>query len=171
MVSTLKSVLMQSLMDELASLRQREAAATTATERRRWQVLVLLALGKSRREISAATGYSLRTIQQIVQRYRRDGVAGLVDGRQCSPASTLLTDAQQQALRAALQHPPEGGGVWTGPKVAQWMTAATGKQVHRQRGWEYLQRLRSRDVDTRVRSAVPHDRLCKHDSMLKGEER
>jgi len=139
---------MQSLMEDLANLKQREAAATTATERRRWQVLVLIALGKSRREINATTDYSLRTIQQIVQRYRRDGVAGLVDGRQRPPSSTLLTAAQQQALRGALQQPPEGGGEWTGPKVAQSMTAATGKHVHRQRGWEYLQRFRSKDVDS-----------------------
>jgi transposase len=134
---------MQCLMDELATLKQREANATTATERRRWQVLVLLASGKRRREISAATGYSLRTIRQIVQRYRTDGAAGLIDGRQRSSMSTLLTDAQQQALHTALLHPPKGGGVWTGPKVAQWMTTVTGKPVHRQRGWEYLQRFGS----------------------------
>src|SRR5215217_583279 len=110
MVSTLKSALMQSLIEDLANLKQREATATNATERRRWQVLVLIALGKRRQEISAATGYSLRTIQQIVQRYQTEGAAGLVDGRQRSPTSTLLTGAQQQALRTALQHPPQGGG-------------------------------------------------------------
>lgn len=147
MACTLKLTLMQCLMDQLASLRQCEATATTATERRRWQVLVLVALGKSQREISSATGYSIRTIQQIVQRYRAEGADGLVDGRQRTPASTLLTDAQQQALRAALQHPPEDGGVWTGPKVAQWMTTVTGKPVHRQRGWEYFKRFRSKESD------------------------
>jgi hypothetical protein len=52
MVSTLKSDLMQSLMGELASLKQHGATATTATERRRWQVLVLLASGKTRRELA-----------------------------------------------------------------------------------------------------------------------
>jgi transposase len=144
-------------MDELATLKQREATATTATERRRCKVLVLLALGKRRQEISAATGYSLRTIQQIVQRYRAEGAAALMDGRHRSPTSTLLTDAQQQALRAAILHPPEGGGVWTSAKVAQWMSAATGKQVHRQRGWEYLQRLKTKDVDT-VQGASPASR-------------
>ncbi len=147
MVSTLKPDLMQSLMGELASLKQHGATATTATERRRWQVLVLLASGKTRRDVSAASGYSLRTIRQIMQRYRSDGAAGLIDERQRPPTSTLLTDAQQQALHAALQHPPQGGGVWTGSKVAQWMSTATGKQVHRQRGWEYLHRLRAKDVD------------------------
>jgi uncharacterized protein YerC len=67
MVSTLKSDLMQSLMGELASLKQHGATATTATERRRWQVLVLLASGKTRQDISAATGYSLRTIRSVIE--------------------------------------------------------------------------------------------------------
>src|SRR6478736_4856617 len=104
MVSTLKPDLVKSLMAELPRLKQREACAATATERRRWQVLVLIASGRSRREISAATGYSLRTIRQIVQRYRTDGAAGLMDGRQRTRSSTLLTDAQQQALHTVLQH-------------------------------------------------------------------
>jgi transposase len=154
MVSTHKSDHTQSLIDELSNLRHGEACATTATERRRWQVLVLLALGKRPREIRAATGYSLRTIRHIVQRYRTHGAAGLVDGRQRPAKSTLLTAAQQQALRAALQHPPEGGGMWTGTEVAQWMSRMTGKQVHRQRGWEYLRRFRSGDVDTDQRAFV-----------------
>jgi transposase len=148
MASTLTPDLMQSLKSQQPSLKQREAAATTATERRRCQVLVLIASGKTRREICATTGYSLRTIRHILQRYRTDGAAALIDGRHCCPERTLLTDAQQQALHMALQHPPQGGGRWTGPKVAQWMTAVTGKQVHRQRGWEYLQRIRSKDVAT-----------------------
>jgi transposase len=143
MVSTLEPDLMQSLLDELPSLKQGEACATTAAERRRWQVLVLIASGKTRREVSAATGYSLRTIRQLVQRYRAEGPAGLMDRSQRRPTLTLLTEVQQQALHRALQQPPEGGGAWTGPKVAQWMSTATGKHVHRQRGWEYLQRFGS----------------------------
>jgi transposase len=143
---------MQSLIVELTTLKQYEAEAATARERRRWQVLMLIASGKKRQEISAATGYSLRTIRQIVQRYQMDGAAGLVDGHQCSPMSMLLTGAQQQALRTALQHPPEGGGMWTGPKVAQWMSNITGQPVHRQRGWEYLQRFDPEGVDVDQRS-------------------
>lgn len=140
MVSGFEPDCIQGLSSELPSLQQCEACATNATEQRRWQVLVLIASGRSRQETSAATGYRLRTIRQIMQRYRTLGVAGLSDGRQHHSTPTLLSAAQQQALHGALQQPPPGGGSWTGPKVAQWMASALGKPVHRQRGWEYLQR-------------------------------
>jgi hypothetical protein len=52
------------------------------------------------------------------------------------------TGAEQQIeLRQAIQGLPPDGGAWTGPKIAQWMAAKTGKPVHRQRGLEYLRRL------------------------------
>lgn len=53
----------------------------------------------------------------------------------------LLSAAQQEELDQALQSPPDGG-LWSGPKVAQWIAQKTGRgQVHPQRGWDYLQRL------------------------------
>jgi transposase len=119
---------------------ERAAQAPTAVERRRWQVILLLIDQTSRAEIVAATGYRPRTIRQIVQRYRTLGAAGLSDRRQRQRTPTLLSAGQQQALRKALQQPPPDGEAWTGPKVARWMSTAMGKPVHRQRGWEYLQR-------------------------------
>jgi len=93
-------------------------------------------------EIEATTGCRPRTIRQIAQRYRELGPAGLVDGRQRSPgAAPILTADQQSELCLALQNPAPDGGIWTGPKVAQWIAARIGKRVHRQRGWEYLRRL------------------------------
>jgi transposase len=124
-----------------AEIAARSASAATAAERRRWQVIGLLADGTPLAEIVAATGYRPRTIRQIAQRYRDSGPAGLVDGRQRSLGATpLLSLEQQDELRAALQGVPPDGGRWNGPKVARWIAARTGKHVHRQRGWEYLRR-------------------------------
>jgi len=54
----------------------------------------------------------------------------------------LLTLAQQQELKEALQSPPPDGGAWSGPKVAEWIAQKTGRQhVWPQRGWDYLKRL------------------------------
>jgi transposase len=125
-----------------AEIVARCAAAPTASERRRWQVIGLLADAAPLAEIVAATGYRPRTIREIAQRYRACGAAALQDRRAHSQgAPPLLAVALQHELQQALQHPAPDGEMWTGPKVAQWIAAKTGKRIHRQRGWEYLRRL------------------------------
>jgi transposase len=125
-----------------ADITVRSTSASTAIERRRWQVIGLLADGAPLAEIVARTGYRPRTIREIAQRYRERGSGGLADRRQRSVgAAPILTENQQHDLRQALQNPAPDGGAWTGPKVARWIAARTGKRVHRQRGWEYLRRL------------------------------
>jgi transposase len=110
---------------------------------RRRLVIDLLATGTSLPEIVAATGYRPRTIRQIAQRYRASGPASLEDRRVHSRgALPLIPAVMQDELRKTLQDPPPGGGCWTGPKVAQWIAVKAGKPVHRQRGWEYLRRLK-----------------------------
>ena len=53
----------------------------------------------------------------------------------------LLSAAQQEELAHALQEPPEDGGLWSGPKVAQWMQRTLGREIAAQRGWDSLQRM------------------------------
>ena len=132
-------------------------SAPTAAEHRRWQVIGLLADGVSLAEIEAATGYRPRTIREIAQRYQASGAAALADRRVQSPgAPRLLTPFLEHELWQALQGPAPDGGIWTGPKVAQWIAAKTGKRIFRQRGWEYLRRLAGAKLPTHAeRSAVP----------------
>jgi len=121
----------------------RSASTATPGEQRRRQVIVLLEERATLAEIMATTGYRPRTIREIAQRYRQFGSVALVDQRVHSPgAAPILVAEQQHELREALQHAPPDGGVWTGPKVAQWIAAKTGRHVHRQRGWDYLRRLK-----------------------------
>jgi len=135
----------------------RMVSAPTAAEHRRWQVIGLLADGVSLAEIVAATGYRPRTIREIAQRYQASGAAALVDRRaQSRGAPRLLPPLLEHELWLALQGPAPDGGMWTGPKVAQWIAAKTGKRIFRQRGWEYLRRLAGAKVRTPAeRSAAP----------------
>ncbi|KAB8332310.1 helix-turn-helix domain-containing protein [Scytonema tolypothrichoides VB-61278] len=127
-----------------AEIAAHQPAAPSAVERRRWQVISLLADGVPVAEIVALTGYRRRTIRDIARRYRATGGAGLVDKRTQSPgAPPLLTPALRHELWLALQRSPPSGERWTGPKVATWIAARTGKDVHRQRGWEYFRHLQS----------------------------
>jgi transposase len=127
---------------EARSRTDRPSVAPRGEQRRR-QVIVLLEQRATLTEIMAATGYRPRTIREIAQRYRQFGPVALVDQRMRSQgAPPILGAEQQQELRQALQHAPPDGGVWTGPKVAQWIADKTGRRVHRQRGWDYLRRLK-----------------------------
>jgi len=140
--------------DEPSTLSRAEIAARTlwaptAAERRRWQVIGLVADQASLAEIVAATGYRPRTIREIAQRYQVSGAAALADRRVQSPgAPRLLTPFLEHELWQALQGPAPDGGIWTGPKVALWIAAKTGKRIFRQRGWEYLRRLAGAKVPT-----------------------
>jgi len=127
----------------------RMVSAPTAAERRRWQAIGLLADGAPLAEIVAATGYRPRTIREIAQRYQESGAAALADRRaQSRGAPRLLPPLLEHELWLALQGPAPDGGIWTGPKVAQWIAAQTGKRIYRQRGWEYLRRLAGAKLPT-----------------------
>ena len=127
---------------DVQELKAAYRASTDAVERRRIQVVWLLAEGKSREEVREVTAYSVSSLVMIIGRYNDAGLAGLKDKRHNNPGlAPLLTEAEQQALYTALQDAPEDGGVWSGRKVAAWVTQHTGKAFHVQRGYEYLERL------------------------------
>lgn len=108
---------------------------------RRSSVIVLLEQQVPFEQIAARTHYSTRWVRQIAKHYQALGAEGLQDRRCAAGAAPLLSPSLQEDLQAALQAPPADGGGWTGPKVARWIEARLGRRVHRQRGWEYLQKL------------------------------
>ncbi len=93
------------------------------------------------------TGYSRGWIQQLARRYNAHGPEALGDRRHRNPGArdrALLTAEQQEELQEALGKPPPDGGMWNSPKVGEWIERRTGRVVSqkKQRGWEYLKRLR-----------------------------
>ena len=133
-------------------LYQRYRHARGTVEARHYQTLWLLAQGQKTCEVAAIVGYSLNWIYEIVGSYNRMGPEIVGDKRQENRGKKpLLDDTQQAQLWQALQEPPADGGVWSGPKVAAWMSELLGFQVHPQRGWEYLKGLRYR-----LRCPRPH---------------
>ena len=116
--------------------------AKDPVERSQWQIIWLLAQGKTTKAIREVTGYCLAWIRTIAHRYNQEGPGGIGDRRHGNPGGSFLLSAQLQAqLVAALEEPPPDGGLWTGRKVSQWILVHTGHKVHPQRGWEYLKRL------------------------------
>jgi transposase len=110
--------------------------------RSHWQIVWLLAQGKTTKQIVEYTGYSLSWIRTIAHRYNEGGPQALGDRRHNNPGAEAILSAElQEQLRQELQSPPADQGLWTGRKVAAWIKEKTGRQVHPQRGCEYLRRL------------------------------
>ncbi len=115
--------------------------------RSHYQILWLISEGKSTTQVMEVTGYSRGWIQQLARRYNADGPQALGDRRHQNPGAkerALLSAEQQHELREALRKPPPDGGMWNSRKVGEWIERRTGRVVSqkKQRGWEYLKRLR-----------------------------
>lgn len=125
-------------------------------ERSHDQIIWLLASGSSTREVAEVTGYNRQWIYQLVWGYNRIGPESLGDGRHCNRgAEPLLDEFQQALLWQALSSPPADGGLWSGAKVAMWMSDLLERPVSPQRGWEYLRPMRFR-----LRVPRPHHSLA-----------
>lgn len=124
------------------ALRERYRKTKDPVERTHWQILWLMKEGKSPREVAELVGYSAAWVREMVRRWNSAGAQGITDHRRALPGAKPLLSAEQQAeLAQALQQPPADGGLWSGPKVAQWMQEQVGRPVDGRRGWDYLQRL------------------------------
>jgi len=116
--------------------------AKEAVERSHWQIIWLLAKGKTTKEIQEFTGYCLAWIRSIAHRYNQDGHQALGDRRHTNPGGSFLLSLEQQAqLEQTLESPAPDGGLWTGRQVVQWILTHTGHQVQPHLDWEYLKRL------------------------------
>ena len=129
------------LSEDEISERYRQAKEGVAKSH--WQMIWLLSRGKTTQEIADVTGYSARWVRCLVRRYNQQGPEALGDRRHENPGGkSILSEQEQTQLQEALDAPSPDEGLWTGPKVAVWMKQQTGREVHPQRGWEYLRRLR-----------------------------
>ena len=132
--------------------------------RSHYQILWLISLGNTTRQVMDVTGYSRGWIQQIARRYNRYGVEALGDRRHHNPGAkqrALLSAEQQQELKEALKKPPPDGGMWNSPKVGEWIERRTGKVLSqkKQRGWEYMRKLGNSPKVPRPR----HKKADKHE--------
>lgn len=116
--------------------------ATEATQRSHYQIIWLLATGKTPQEVAQVTGYTRIWIYQLIKRYNQFGASGLGDRRHQNPGKEPgLTDVQQAQLWQVLSEKAPDGGLWNGRKVADWLSELTGKSISRHRGWEYLKQM------------------------------
>ena len=124
----------------VAELQARWRESKDATLARHYQVIWLLAEGRSCAEVARLTGFVRRWVEELLVRYNRFGPSSLGDRRRGNGAAPrILTPEVLAMLSERVQSPPDDGGVWTARKVALVIAAALGlARVAEQRGWEAL---------------------------------
>jgi len=113
-------------------LERRYRQAQNVIERSHYQTIWLLALGKQQ-EVAEVTGYGLSWIYELVRSYNRSGPGMLGDHRHHNQGAGPLLDDAAGTTMASFAGKPADGGLWTGPKVAAWMSEL-GRPVSAQRG-------------------------------------
>ena len=135
-------------------LRERFHRCTDAVEKIHIQAIMLRKLGRTTADVAEICGFNRDWVRRLVRRYNDKGPDALRDGRRNNGKKRLLADDQLQELRdAILTDVPPGGGLWTGPKVAKWMSAKLKRRVSPQLAWEYLCRLGMSKQSPRPRHA------------------
>ncbi len=124
-------------------LYRRYRRCRTPQEKTRWRALHLIAGGMQASQAARRVGRSSGWMTLLARRYNTKGTDAVADGRttQGRGRKPHLDTAAAQALDAALRATPADGGLWTAPKVAQWIAARTGIVVPRSTAWRYMQRL------------------------------
>jgi transposase len=113
-------------------------------EKTRWHVIWLLTRPGPKRSahaVSKLVGVSSAWAAEILKRWNAHGPDGLLDGRRDNGHKPLLSERQRGILSAALRARAPDGGLWTGPKVAQYVHERWRIAVHPATGWKWLQRL------------------------------
>jgi len=123
-------------------LERRYKAADGGIERSHLQIIWLLSQGHAAKFVAEVTGYSSVWVSKILWRYNDHGLAGLGDGRLDNPgAAPLLDEVQLEELRDLVSEPPPDGGLWTAPKLVQFVRDRWGIEVVPQTGWRWLRDL------------------------------
>ena len=136
---------MARIVDHLsvAELEARYRGARDVTEARHTQAIWLPARGRTFLEVAQVLAFVPRWVEELAARYNALGPAALGDRRRRNGrAASLLTEDVPAALAERVRTPPDGGGLWSGPKVAAWIARHLGPaRVHPQRGREALKRI------------------------------
>ncbi len=128
----------------IEALKQRYLACECPRERMRWHAIWLLAdteNPRKPREVAAIVGCTTDCVRKLRRRYNADGEEALRDKRKTNGGRPFLDAPQQASLEKALSAPPVDGGLWTGPKVAAWISGTLKRPVSAVTGWKYLRRL------------------------------
>ena len=131
----------------LKELEKKMKGAREQVTRQQLKVIVLLMKGMTQKEVADRCGYSAAWVHTIVHRYNQHGTEALRDHRKDNPGRPYRLSTEVRAeMRALLSVPPAGGGLWTGPRLVEWVRERTGDEtIDSKRGWEWLRQMGCKD--------------------------
>jgi transposase len=99
-------------------------AAANPVAKRHFHALWLLSCGHEVDEVAELLSLSTRWVWQLIRRYNEGGPEQLGDQRSHNgTVPSILTPEALAAVQERLKTSPDDGGVWTAPKVAQFLAA------------------------------------------------
>ena len=108
----------------------------------RWRALYLISQGMVAAEAARRTGRASSWITSLARRYNREGAAAVSRKQSTRPSHRAKVDHKLGTeLAKALRTPAPDGGLWTAPKVADWITEKSGQEVHQTTAWRAMRRL------------------------------
>lgn len=114
-----------------------------SVEKGRLQIIKLLLQGKKCSEVVKLSSFGIDYIYRVVHFYNKHGPESLKDKRKQNGGNRAILSLQQRAklAKAITEEKPPGGGLWTGPKIQEWVQQEVGVSVGHTCAWEYLQKL------------------------------
>lgn len=130
-----------------------------AVRRSHIQTVRLVLEGMACDEVARVTGFSVRWVKKLMARWWDEGLAGLGNKRLNNKGKEPLLDAAGlKALAGLLEEAPPDQGLWSGRKVAAWMSERLGRPVGPKLGLRYLHKLgftRQRPRPRHAKAASP----------------
>lgn len=124
-----------------AEIQARYLSGSGGLEQIRWHAILLKCQGYAHQDIARITQRKRKWVGEMIRRYNAGGPEALRDRRQENGSEPVLTDAEQDQLWQAVQHPPPDQGLWTGPKVVRWVNQQFGKSINDTTACRYLRHL------------------------------
>jgi transposase len=114
----------------LNELWRRAKKAKDPIEKDRFLAVYHAKRGLTAKEIARIIPNTPRWVQETVRRYNLEGPEALKDKRHQNPGQKpKLTPEERMRVLEALQGPPPDGGLWTGPKLRDWVERELGKRL------------------------------------------
>jgi transposase len=114
----------------LNELWRRAKKAKDPIEKDRFLAVYHAKRGLTAKEIARIIPNTPRWVQETVRRSNLEGPEALKDKRHQNPGQKpKLTPEERMRVLEALQGPPPDGGLWTGPKLRDWVERELGKKL------------------------------------------